>query len=69
MKGREKEERRGLKGMGRKGRLGEGKEREGSGGRGVCPLPSSPGYATTCAHSVRRALHQITISHQPNTKH
>jgi len=39
----------GLKGMGRKRRLGEeggGKGRESSGGRGVYLLPPSPGYAT-----------------------
>jgi len=46
--GAEKEGRGGLKGMGRKGRLGEGKKSEGSGERGVCPLPPSPGYATGC---------------------
>jgi len=49
-KGKGKGVEEGLKGMGRKGRLGEGKERKGRGGSGVCPLPPSPGYTTAKGH-------------------
>jgi len=44
-----------LKGMGRKRRLGDGKESDGSGGRvryAPRPLPTSPGSATALATSL-----------------
>ena len=40
----------GLKGMAKKEGLGEGKERKGSRGRGLCPLPPSAGYVTVNAN-------------------
>jgi len=47
--------------MGRKRRLGEGKEREGSGGRGMYPLPPSPGYATGYTSTLKPKCSTYTL--------